>query len=234
MPSIFDFAMLSHAVYSDIPWEAGGWKVTGNKLKWASGELQAAVFTNAGAAIVAFKGTTGGMDFLADLKLGLCMNSSFFSLAETFVRNHAPEGALLTGHSLGGAVAQVVGHRKKMPFVTFNAPGVALLPTFGTSNIGRNLSQLNPVTGAFRAVGALAGIARHPGQAASDFRALPNKSDGRNYRLSGDLISQIGNHRGKVITLSGAGYGNDPLAQHSMDNLMFEIAESGAGEEKFH
>ncbi|ARE42353.1 hypothetical protein RGUI_4327 (plasmid) [Rhodovulum sp. P5] len=234
MPSIFEFAMLSSEIYSDIPSDAGGWTVSANKLKWASGELQAAVFTKNRQSIVAFKGTTGGTDFLADFKLGVCMNSSYFRKAEAFVEKNAPAGALLTGHSLGGAIAQVVGHRKKMPFVTFNAPGVALLPNFGTSSFGRNLSQLNPVMGAIRAAGTVAGAARHPRQAAKDFCALPNKSDGLNYRLSGDLISQAGIHRGKVITLSGADYDGNPLAQHSMDNLMFEIAESGIGDRTFH
>lgn len=234
MPSVFDFAMLSNEIYSDIPMNAGGWAVSATKLKWASGELQAAVFTKNGDAIVAFKGTTGGADYLADIKLFLCMNSSYFRKAEQFVQKNAPEGAILTGHSLGGAIAQVVGHRKNMPFVTFNAPGVALLPTLQSSSVGRNLSQLNPVLGVARTVGAMAGAMRHPRQAARDFCALRNKSDGRNYRLSGDVVSQIGIHRGKVITVSGADYAGDPLSQHSMDNLMFEIAENGMGDQMFH
>jgi len=38
----------------------------------------------------------------------------------------------LTGHSLGGALAQVVGHKLNLKFVTFNAPGM-LRQTHGLS-----------------------------------------------------------------------------------------------------
>jgi putative lipase involved disintegration of autophagic bodies len=38
------------------------------------------------------------------------------------------------GHSLGGAIAQIVGSRLRLPFATFNAPGVGL--------ISRNLGEV--------------------------------------------------------------------------------------------
>lgn len=230
MPTILDYAMVSSEVYADVPGNTNGWTVGATRLKSADGELQAAVYTKGQETIVAFKGTSsGGWDKLADFKLGFCVNSSYFRKAEEFVARHAPN-ALLAGHSLGGAIAQVVGHRKNLPFVTFNAPGVALLPTFNSGSVGRNLSQLSPV-GLLRVVGAAYGVARHPRQAKRDLCAIGNKSDGLNYRLSGDLVSQWGVHRGKVITVGGQG---GPFEQHSLDNLTFQLMQTGITAQTFH
>ncbi len=234
MPSISDFAALSNEVYKDFPKTVGGWTVDIFRAKWLSGELQAAVFSQNQVSIVAFKGTSGPMDVLADAKLGFCVNTSYYRKAEEFVSHHAPADAYLTGHSLGGAIAQAVGHRRGMPFVTFNAPGTALIPTFNTGSVMRNLSQLNPIMGAGRLLGAAYGRVRHSNQTKRDQGAMGSRDHGVNYRLAYDQVSNFGIHRGKVITLSGKAYKPDPLSRHSMGNVIAELTRSGVGAHQFH
>lgn len=234
MPSILEFAELSSEVYNSIPKDVGEWKMSIARVKWLSGELQAAVYTKNRQTIVAFKGTSGGMDVVADIKLGLCMNTSYYRKAEEFVAQNAPAGAYLTGHSLGGAIAQAVGHRHNMPFVTFNAPGVALSPTFNTGSVFRNLTQLNPIMAVGRLYGAAYGGLRHPNQTDRDYNAFANVDRGINYRLYGDQVSNLGIHRGKVTTISGKGIPWGVGARHKMKHLITALHNTGKATEQFH
>jgi pyridoxal biosynthesis lyase PdxS len=183
--------------------------------------LQAAVFTRNRETVVAFRGTSQATDVVADLKIGLGMNTSMFSEAEDFVARRAPgDGVVVTGHSLGGAIAQTVGNRRRLPFVSFNAPGVALLAS-------QNLGSVMPVLGAVRlVVGATVGAIRHPMQTMRDVGAAFHDSLGVNYRLSGDLVSAYGLHYGPIVHLQGQG---DPLTQHRMTTMNAVLDRFGYG-----
>lgn len=218
MARILDFAQLADAVYSDAP-VVDGFVMTAFKRGGNDG-LQAAAFTKNGKTIVAFKGTSTAMDVVADIKLGVGINTSLFSEGEQFVAQHAPgAGVVVTGHSLGGAIAQTVGNRRRMPFVSFNAPGVALLAS-------QNIATVNPVLGVMRLAGGVVGAVRHPMQTMRDIGSAFHDSLGVNYRLNGDLVSQWGLHYGPIVNLIGSG---DPLEQHRMSSVLDVLGRCSDG-----
>lgn len=218
MTHILDYAMLADSVYNDSP-TVDGFVMTAFKRGGNDG-LQAAAFTKNGATIVAFKGTSTAMDVVADIKLGVGINTSLFSEGEQFVAQHAAgEGVVVTGHSLGGAIAQTVGNRRRMPFVSFNAPGVALLAS-------QNIATVNPVLGVMRLAGGAISAVRHPMQTMRDIGSAFHDSLGVNYRLSGDLVSQWGLHYGPIVNLVGSG---DALEQHRMGSMLDVLQRSSDG-----
>jgi pimeloyl-ACP methyl ester carboxylesterase len=78
--------------------------------------------------VIAFRGTACGADLGADAKLafwGIPMRChEAIRLTQVWQSHYAGYRVTLTGHSLGGAIAQVVGARTGIRFVTFNAPGM--------------------------------------------------------------------------------------------------------------
>lgn len=83
-----------------------------------------------GDIVIAFKGTrpSQASDLLADLRLALegVPRQAVDAMKHTSEWKSSFKGArvTLTGHSLGGAIAQVVGIVTDLRFVTFNAPGM--------------------------------------------------------------------------------------------------------------
>lgn len=70
-------------------------------------------------------------DIYADIKIGLGIVPNQVKSATKMVRNarQIAHGRRLyiVGHSLGGGLAQVVGARQNIPFVTFNAPAMKFM-----------------------------------------------------------------------------------------------------------
>jgi esterase/lipase len=149
---------------------------------------------------------------MADLKLGSGMNSTYFSDAEdyAFDYQHLPN-VYVCGHSLGGAIAQVVGNRRQLKFVTFNAPGVAVVAS-------RNIADASLTMSAVRTVGMVASVFRHPMQAMRDMRAAFNEAHGLNVCLQNDVVSKIGVHYGEVLRIQGSS--SNPLTEHKMDTVL--------------
>ena len=218
MPTVYDYGLMSNAVYESSP-DVPGWACPHFRAGLGEG-LQAAVFTRGQKTVAAFKGTTPtqGSDIVADLKIGVGMNTSYFSAAEEFVNRYANvEDLVVTGHSLGGAIAQVVGNRRQIPFVSFNAPGVALMAS-------RNIATATPHMAAIRMAGGLLSALRHPMQTARDIGSALHVSLGVNYRLSGDIVSTIGLNYGDIVTLQSNA---DIIDQHSMDTMQQVLANTG-------
>ncbi|MEZ4651829.1 MAG: hypothetical protein R3E97_24135 [Candidatus Eisenbacteria bacterium] len=135
MTTLLECARLCDAVYETNPSAAGWTRIGFHEAGYLpQSAFQGAAFQKAGTVVFAFKGTSVASrsavgDVVADLKLGIGMNTVQFDLAGQFVADTLiPDGnrVLLTGHSLGGAIAQIVGNRRRLPFVTFNAPGVGV------------------------------------------------------------------------------------------------------------
>lgn len=153
--------------------------------------------------VVAFRGTKTGGDGVTDAALGLGLNSSYYVKAEAFVES-VPNGVdILCGHSLGGAIAQVVANRLRLPMVTFNAPGVAVLAS-------QNILQADARLLAVRTAGMVIGSVFKPKQALQDVRSAFWPVRGINYRLKGDPVSMYGVHYGSVVMI------DIPLSQKSL------------------
>jgi len=177
----------------------------------ATNGFQAAAFTSQGYVVVAFRGTAQAVDATADLALGVGMNSSYFSQGEEFVDSlGAGPNIILCGHSLGGAIAQVVANRKRVPMVSFNAPGVGVLAS-------RNLADASVAMTAVRTAGMLASAVIRPIQAARDAASIFHRVRGINVCLMNDLVSQIGIHYGEVRRIPGTSV--NPLTEHGIKTM---------------
>ena len=218
MATVYELGRLSEIVYEEESQIRGlarelGWQTGRVKPSSVVGSLQAALFTKGQEQVVAFKGTSEAMDVVADVKIGTGWNSTYYSEAEQFCANHASgPNLVVTGHSLGGGIAQTVGNRQRVPFCSFNAPGVGIIAS-------SNLASTTPQMAAVRITGGLLSVLRHPHQAMRDMQSAFYVVDGLNFRLSGDVVSQIGLHYGQIITLQGTG-----INQHGI-GLMNQILE---------
>ena len=164
-------------------------------------------------AVVAFQGTVPkkGGDLLADLQIaigGLVGMLPQYCDAATRLydrtRQIYPEHQIsFVGHSLGGAMAQVMGHWTGMPFVTFNAPGMwgdiqkAKLVPWSRG------AQIRSIAGTLQ----------------GSLLSKQMASTGRNFRNVMDPVSAYGFHYGPVTRFWGAGL-------HSMDDLEARIRGS--------
>jgi pimeloyl-ACP methyl ester carboxylesterase len=205
MPTtVLDLAEIAGAVYDGVA--VGEWKPKSIRKAWEGllvDGLQAAHYRRGSESVIAFRGTnlswrliSSAQDLLADLTLGSGMNSGYFRAAENFVsKESCGPDVVLCGHSLGGAIAQIVGNRMGLRFATFNAPGVAVWAS-------RNISEANPVMLGIRTVGMIASAVADPFQAGRDVASAMRVARGLNVRLSSDRVSKYGIHYGAVIDVA--------------------------------
>lgn len=222
MNSLYELSILAGAVYENSP-SSSGWTCSAFRPgggRWD--QLQAAAFTKGSETVVAFRGTTASADdVLADLKLGSGMNTSHFAAADEFISDYLKtDNVTVCGHSLGGAIAQIVGNRWELKFATFNAPGVAVFAS-------RNILDANPAMLAVRAVGSVASAIWSPRQALKDIKATFNVAKGVNLCLAGDVVSKIGVHYGKVVRIPGTGW--NPASQHGIATVTEVLATNPVG-----
>jgi pimeloyl-ACP methyl ester carboxylesterase len=216
MATVLTYAEMSNVVYEDNPsiqgWSRVGFRPSGAGLTDA---FQGVAFHGGDEVVFAFKGTSQGRDAIADIKLGIGMNTYQYASAMDFVRSVSlPRGtpASVCGHSLGGAIAQIVGNRLRLPFITFNAPGVGIV----SRNLGEVAATVGLGTAALRTAGALVSAVMHPVQAAQDAAAFFQWVRGVNFRLGKDVVGMIGVHYGRVIEIPYSGGSLDVLTKHKM------------------
>ena len=233
MPTMLDLAKLAGAVYDTPPSVPPGWQLMASRLARAGGlgdSMQAAFYVGHGGGVIAFRGTTLSsaavyaslQDIDADLTLGTGQNSTYFSAAEAFCAPYAGRGdVVLCGHSLGGAIAQVVANRMGFRMGTFNAPGVG---SFASRNWGTGTA---PMT-ALRMAGTVLGSVNHPIQAAKDVRYAFRSVQGVNIRIEGDAVSQMGVHYGLLKTVKSAVKGG-AFAQHGIATVIASLEADPIG-----
>ena len=236
MTTVLEAARLANAVYSLAQVE--GWTLDPHYRRsweglWLDG-LQAGVYWRQGGdsqGVIAFRGTNMAIktpygslqDLGADLALGTGMNTNYYAAAEDFARPFAGRpDVVVCGHSLGGAIAQVMAKRLGFHFVSFNAPGVAVW----TSNTEDPSAPgwRGAITNTVRTAGMTVSALIDPWQAVADVRAFRRQVHGLNVCVDGDPISRMGIHYGPMLHIAAAphlpseGSGErGAVARHSMD-----------------
>jgi pimeloyl-ACP methyl ester carboxylesterase len=221
-----DYALLADAVYDDSP-SVSGWRRTAFQPSGSglTDAFQGAAFSRGAEVVFALKGTSGGRDVVADIKLATGMNTYQYTSAREFVLRYQGLNAgsiSLCGHSLGGAIAQIIGNRQNLSFVTFNAPGVGLF----SRNLGETAATLATGSAALRTAGTIASAIMHPVQAARDAAAVFTVVRGANFRLGSDLVGSTGVHYGRVIEIPYGGGAMDVLAKHKMASMIEALETS--------
>lgn len=223
MANCLDYAKIAYAAYfksvnqyyEDPPGHrVDDWTVQ----KWESGTLfgdgfQGGIWQNNHDVVVGCCGTNPKQlkiipDLGADLKIGLKILPNQCSSARQMVKaaKQIANGrrVSVTGHSLGGGLAQVVGRWEGVPFVTFNAPAMKSVMAMAKVNVLKPMMM----------------VRTWKAQKASD-------TSGINFRIAGDIVSShmkglAGEHLGVVVDLPNATGGG----AHGKGNCWQAILES--------
>ena len=104
--------------------------------------------------VIAYRGTDSILDWTPSNIEILCnltpsQKDKAIEFYDKVAANYEGIDITITGHSLGGALAQYVASLKHVPAVTFNAPGVNV-PTGGTSENIINYVNMNDPIGSYR------------------------------------------------------------------------------------
>jgi len=137
MAAIRDYLDLADAAYQNDPegHVPGRWRVRKTeKANWYGNGFQGSVFEGDEEVIVAFSGTKGGpmtapiSQNSANARIAVLVIPNMAGSAKKLVRwaeqNCGGKPVSIVGHSLGGALAQVVGAWSGRPFVSLNGPGM--------------------------------------------------------------------------------------------------------------
>jgi len=134
-PTVAQLANLSNDTYSKNPGGTSGYKLL-TTLNYGNG-LSANIYGSPDNSqiVLAFKGTDPNNDknLLADAALGAGVNSALLGAyvadaeqsLQTLSAGNRDVHITLTGHSLGGAVAQLLGKATGADTVVFDSPGIA-------------------------------------------------------------------------------------------------------------
>jgi hypothetical protein len=236
MAICLDYAKMAYATYSTATrqyYEAppgfmvDDWKVQKFEKGTVFGNgYQGAVYVRGREAVVSCCGTNPGQigkllqDLVADVKIALRLLPSQARSAIKMVHyaKNIADRVSVTGHSLGGGLAQICGVAESVPFVTFNAPAMK-----GAIAAAR-LPQLPSVLpGSFLINSAI----RFAGSRASQ---LPQGENvGVNFRLDSDKIStHLGDndHIGTFVMMPNVLNQSGVIGAHGKDNCWQAILES--------
>lgn len=121
-------ALISRDVYNDKQKEVNGYKPV-SKLEDPETGLRVVAYQKKNDIIVAYCGTNDEKDFVSDAQMAMNEVPEQYEKANQFyldtVAKNPNASVILTGHSLGGSLAQLVASRhKETSAVTFNAFGI--------------------------------------------------------------------------------------------------------------
>lgn len=161
-----------------------GWSVVPDLTGANPGGLAFTTYQRGNEYVIAFRGTDSIRDIGADASFVFKQWDSQFEMAAAFIkklREEVPEGVIqVTGHSLGGGIAQIVAKMFNLSGASFEAPGA--------NGVTNTLGYLEAKTKYARDI--------PEGQGSPGFV---------NYLSKGSLISSVGTHVGETIVLSPAG-----------------------------
>lgn len=135
MTTLLDLALISMHIYhpEDAEAKKAGEGRSFRRLAEAavmqhSSGFQGAIYESGDELIVAYRGTESWEDIKADLNIGVGnVPDQFVPAMELFEKAQQVKSLskiIVTGHSLGGGLAQLVSANKVALGVTFNAPGM--------------------------------------------------------------------------------------------------------------
>ncbi len=217
MATCLDYAKIAYAAYftstSQYYADPSGHMVDDWGVQtWETGTLfgdgfQGGIWTSDKEVVVGCCGTNPGQfgklfsDLSADARIGLRILPNQASSARKMVRA-AKEIAgrrrvSVTGHSLGGGLAQVVGVWEEVPFVTFNAPAMKHVIKAANINIFKPMMMIRTL------------LAKSPDDSAGvNFRIRGLGSDGKIYNDMVSLEGVLGGHVGMTVDLPWRGGGD--------------------------
>lgn len=165
MASIFDCALLSEDVYEDCLTSRVAGRGWSRVNSFTCGGFYAGLYRKNEESIIAYRGTNDLDDLVADANMipGMgrippSQSSSALRVYEECSQCSVNGIAVVTGHSLGGALAKVVSQRKNVTAIAFNAPFVGDLggTVPMTSSLISNINAVkDPVSSVTRALGSL-------------------------------------------------------------------------------
>lgn len=123
-----DTALISRDVYNDEQKEINGYKPV-DKLEDPETGLRVVAYQKKNDIIIAYCGTNDEKDFVSDAQMAMNEVPEQYEKANQFyldtVTKNPNASVILTGHSLGGSLAQLVASRhRETSAVTFNAFGI--------------------------------------------------------------------------------------------------------------
>lgn len=216
-PTDVELAKLSEAVYTNGAQDLSGFAYIQSDLGLGFG---AAAFKRGNEIVVAFRGTdfpSASADVLKDVAADVSYITgstptpamkSYATQAAAFLAqiqaNNPGLNITVTGHSLGGALAQLVGKVSGFKTVAFDAPGPANL----LGSLANELSSANNLSG---------------GQSGSI----------STYRLWGDQVSAVGTQLGSLTTLGPVSGQNqlvltftEAIANHRMLKMISALGDN--------
>jgi hypothetical protein len=214
MATILEYADIARAVYEkQVAYYPKGHLLPGWSIRtedWENGStifgngFQGGIYQSETEVVLGFAGTKNAVsDISADARIAFNILpnqcTSAFHMACRAQEILKGRTLTATGHSLGGALAQVIGAWCGIPFVTFNAP---------------------PMKNAMRT--AKINLVKPQMMMRSHGKDL-DTAVGINFRVDGDWVSGAGmKHIGPVITLPKTGQG---ILSHFMD-ICYDLIKS--------
>ncbi len=226
MPTtIYDIAQIADDVYNTDS------KVAFKRLHYKNNpttDFSGAVYDVPGFRVVAFAGTNSLRDALvSDVQLatGWLPEQEKDARELLFKAYEGGRPVMMTGHSLGGALCQILGY-EDVPFISFNAPPMATNMAASWSSTGARAAV---TTAATVVGGGILGLVAYIASSKARQAAIGNVKveSGINIRLPYDPVSSSswgGGHVGTVIEIPAPSW---TVNRHSMGAVVKSLSGDG-------